>query len=162
MYHHISKKTSALGAYVITPEQFESDLKFIKDKGYEAITTQNLVDYFDGKFELPEKPIMITFDDGYLSFYEYAYPLLKQYNMKAVFEQAIDEIKAKAVLSKLNVSFEIDVDTLEIEFDKKKISTGDIISNILSIGTISDFNVTGSSLENMIYDIYTTKKEDLK
>ncbi|MBQ3563460.1 MAG: polysaccharide deacetylase family protein [Clostridia bacterium] len=85
MYHHISKKSSALGAYVITPEQFESDLKLIEEKGYETITSQNLVDYFDGKFELPEKPIMITFDDGYLSFYEYAYPLLKQYNMKAIF-----------------------------------------------------------------------------
>ncbi|MBQ2296334.1 MAG: polysaccharide deacetylase family protein, partial [Clostridia bacterium] len=84
MYHHISKKSSALGAYVITREQFESDLKLIEEKGYETITSQNLVDYFDGKFELPEKPIMITFDDGYLSFYEYAYPLLKQYNMKAV------------------------------------------------------------------------------
>ena len=84
MYHHISKKASALGDYVITPNQFESDLKFIKQKGYETITSQNLVDYFDGKFDLPEKPIMITFDDGYLSFYEYAYPLLQKYNMKAV------------------------------------------------------------------------------
>lgn len=87
---------------------------------------------------------------------------LSKYNMKAVFEHTIDESKARDVLSKLNVSFEIDEDTLEIEFDKKKISTGDIVSNILSIGSISDFNVTGSSLENMIYDIYTTKKEDLK
>ncbi|MBQ2815357.1 MAG: polysaccharide deacetylase family protein [Clostridia bacterium] len=85
MYHHISKKYSALGDYVITPEQFENDLKLIKDKGYETITSQNLIDYFDGKFDLPEKPIMITFDDGYLSFYEYAYPLLQKYNMKAVF-----------------------------------------------------------------------------
>ena len=84
MYHHISKKSSALGAYVITPDQFESDLKFIKNKGYETITSQNLVDYFNGKFELPKKPIMITFDDGYLSFYEYAYPLLQKYNMKSV------------------------------------------------------------------------------
>ena len=82
--------------------------------------------------------------------------------MTAVFEQEVDTEKASDILTKLNVSFEIDGDTLEIEFDKKFISTGDIISNILNIGTISDFNVTGSSLENMIYDIYTTKKEDLK
>ena len=84
MYHHISKKSSALGDYVITPEQFETDLKYIKQKGYEAITAQNLVDYYNGNFKLPEKPIMITFDDGYLSFYEYAYPLLKKHDMKAV------------------------------------------------------------------------------
>ena len=86
---------------------------------------------------------------------------LSKYNMTAVFENTIDESKANEALAILDVSFEIDGDTLEIEFDKKKISTGDIISNILSIGTISDFNVTGSSLENMIYDIYTTKKEEL-
>jgi len=87
---------------------------------------------------------------------------LSKYNMTAIFEHIIDEEKVKKVLEKLNVSFEIDGDTLQIEFDKKNTSTGDIVSNILNVGAISDFNVTGSSLENMIYDIYTTKKEDLK
>lgn len=87
---------------------------------------------------------------------------LSKYNMTAVFEHEVDIEKASDILTKLNVSFEIDGDTLEIEFDKKFISTGEIISNILNIGAVSDFNVTGSSLENMIYDIYTTKKEELK
>ena len=85
MYHHISDKKSSLGEFVISPEQFENDLKHFKSLGYTTITCDDLIKYSKGKFSMPDKPIMITFDDGYLSFYEYAYPLLKKYNMKAVY-----------------------------------------------------------------------------
>ncbi len=84
MYHHISEKRSALGAYVISPTQFENDLIHFEKCGYTTITVAQLADFAEGKFQMPEKPIMITFDDGYLSFYEYAYPLLKKYKMHAV------------------------------------------------------------------------------
>ena len=84
MYHHISEKSSSLGNYVVSPEQFENDLKYIKELGYTTISVDELIKFSEGKFDMPEKAIMITFDDGYLSFYEYAYPLLKKYNMKAV------------------------------------------------------------------------------
>lgn len=84
MYHHISEKSSSLGNYVVSPEQFENDLKYIKELGYTTISVDELIKFSEGKFDMPEKSIMITFDDGYLSFYEYAYPLLQKYNMKAV------------------------------------------------------------------------------
>ena len=84
MYHHISEKSSSLGNYVVSPEQFENDLKYIKELGYTTISVDELIKFSEGKFDMPEKAIMITFDDGYLSFYEYAYPLLKKSNMKAV------------------------------------------------------------------------------
>lgn len=84
MYHHISKKQSALGDYVITPEQFENDIKYFQELGYTSISVDDLIKFSEGKFTMPEKPIMITFDDGYLSFYEYAFPILKKYNVKAV------------------------------------------------------------------------------
>lgn len=84
MYHSIAKDRNRWGTYVISPDEFESDLKLIKSRGYTTVTVQNLIDYvYDGK-ALPEKPIMITLDDGYYNNYLYAYPLLKQYNMKAV------------------------------------------------------------------------------
>lgn len=85
MYHHISEKKASLGEFVISPEQFENDLKHFKSLGYTTITCEDLIKYTEGKFSMPDKPIMITFDDGYLSFYEYAYPLLKKYNMRAVY-----------------------------------------------------------------------------
>ncbi len=84
MYHHISNKQSALGKYVVSPEQFKNDIEYILSLGYTPISTTQLADYVDGKGELPEKPILITFDDGHESFYAYAFPLLKQYKISAV------------------------------------------------------------------------------
>lgn len=84
MYHHISKKQSALGDYVVSPEQFENDIIYFQELGYTSISVDELIKFSEGKFTMPEKPIMITFDDGYLSFYEYAFPILKKYNVKAV------------------------------------------------------------------------------
>lgn len=84
MYHSILKDTKLQGQYVIGPDQFESDLKMLKEKGYTTITVTDLVDYVYNDKELPEKPIMLTFDDGYYNNYLYAYPLLEEYECKAV------------------------------------------------------------------------------
>lgn len=84
MYHSILKDTSKSGKYVITPMQFEEDLKYLRDNGYTAIFMQDLIDYVYDEKELPKKPIILTFDDGYYNNYLYAYPLLKEYNQKAV------------------------------------------------------------------------------
>lgn len=82
MYHSILKSRS--GDYIIHPSEFERDLKYIKDNGYETITMTDLIEYVYNDKELPEKPIIITFDDGYYDNLGYAVPLLKEYNMKAV------------------------------------------------------------------------------
>ncbi len=84
MYHNISNKSNLLGKYAISQNQFKNDLEYIKEKGFNTITMTQLIDYAYNNTELPEKSIVITFDDGYESFYTYAYPLLKEYNMKAV------------------------------------------------------------------------------
>lgn len=84
MYHHMLNAPSKLGDYVISPTQFEEDLKYIKKMGYTTINSKELLDFIENGTELPPKPIMITFDDGNESVYEYAYPLLKKYDMKAI------------------------------------------------------------------------------
>ncbi len=84
MYHNMTKKQNLTDRYCVSVKQFEEDLKYIKEQGYNCVTSSELIDYvYNGK-KLPEKPFMITFDDGYESFYTYAYPLLKKYNMKAI------------------------------------------------------------------------------
>lgn len=85
MYHHILNSPSRLGDYVISPTQFEEDLKYIKKKGYTTITAEQLINFVENGESLPPKPIMITFDDGYESVHEYAFPLLQKYEMKAIF-----------------------------------------------------------------------------
>lgn len=84
MYHSFLKDSSMHGEYVISPEQFEEDIKYIIDKGYETIFIKDLIEFTEGKKQLPSKPIMITIDDGYYNNYLYAFPILKKYNAKAV------------------------------------------------------------------------------
>ncbi len=84
MYHQLTKNESKSGKYVLTLEQFEKDLQYIKSKGYESVTVKQLVDYSQGNGNIPEKAIMITFDDGNETLYEYALPLLRKYGFTAV------------------------------------------------------------------------------
>ncbi len=80
MYHQLTKDTNRTGMYTITVEQFERDLKFLQEQGYHTIKVEDLLAYVNNGIPLPEKPIMITFDDAYETVYSYAYPLLQQYN----------------------------------------------------------------------------------
>lgn len=84
MYHQLTKSESRAGKYVLTLEQFEKDLKFLKSKGYQTVTVKQLLEFSQGKGSLPEKAILITFDDGNETLYEYAKPLLEQYGFTAV------------------------------------------------------------------------------
>lgn len=82
MYHHIAEKTDG-NTMIITPEDFDAQMKTLSDNGYTAVTFDELNNYVTYGDELPEKPVVITFDDGYTSNYEYAYPILEKYGMKA-------------------------------------------------------------------------------
>lgn len=85
MYHSVLKDTARSGKYVITPNQLEADFKYIKEKGYNTITMNDLIKYVeDENASLPEKPIIITFDDGYYNNFTYVLPLLEKYEMRAV------------------------------------------------------------------------------
>ena len=84
MYHAICESPSKAGKFVITKNAFEDDLKYLKKAGYNTISFSELTDFVENNVPLPENPIMLTFDDGYYNNYCYAYPLLKEYNAKAV------------------------------------------------------------------------------
>lgn len=80
MYHHISDDVTSEA--VVTPDKFQNDMNTLKEAGYTGIFLSDLVDYLNGHVQLPEHPIVITFDDGYLSNYEHAYPIAKSSEMK--------------------------------------------------------------------------------
>ncbi len=84
MYHYILKDSKHWGKYVVSPDDFESDIIYLKEKGYTTIVIQDLVDFVYNEKELPEKPIMLTLDDGFLTNYTYILPLLEKHNCKAV------------------------------------------------------------------------------
>lgn len=84
MYHHISADPARSGDYVITPATLEADLEYLRDAGYTSVSAAQLTAWSRGEARLPEKPVMITFDDAQESFRTYALPLLEEYGMCAV------------------------------------------------------------------------------
>jgi peptidoglycan/xylan/chitin deacetylase (PgdA/CDA1 family) len=84
MYHSIVDDSSKECQYVVTPETIENDMKYLKEHGYETILTEDLVNYISEDKPLPEKPVMITLDDGFYNNVYYLLPLLEKYDMKAI------------------------------------------------------------------------------
>lgn len=82
MYHSLLPGGNS--DYVIDPALFEQDLTYLQQQGYTTVTVADLIAYVREGAPLPEKPVMLTFDDGYYNNYLYAHPLLVQYGMRAV------------------------------------------------------------------------------
>ena len=84
MYHHISRNPDAWGPYVVSEAELARDLQWLKNHGYETVSVQDLLDWEAGRFEMPEKPCMLTFDDGPRSTMAYAQPLLERFGFCGV------------------------------------------------------------------------------
>ncbi|EJP86448.1 polysaccharide deacetylase family protein [Bacillus cereus] len=91
LYHHLLKGTEKENSEVfknkgttLAVEQFEKQIKYLADNNYRAITAKELEGFIKNKKNLPEKSVLITFDDASKSNYTYAYPILKKYNMHAI------------------------------------------------------------------------------
>ncbi len=80
-YHEVDK---AGDAWAIESGRFESHLKDLQEKGYHFVSFEEYQAYTAGQLKLPEKSVMITFDDGYRSFYTKVYPLLQKYRVPAM------------------------------------------------------------------------------
>jgi peptidoglycan/xylan/chitin deacetylase (PgdA/CDA1 family) len=87
MYHHVQpasvaaeKKQTAL---TTDEAYFRKQMQYLKDKGYQTVGMTNLIDFFDNGGTIAKKSILLTFDDGYDDFYQYVYPILKEFGFKA-------------------------------------------------------------------------------
>jgi len=78
MYHDIS--TTKKPGDVITPRTFAAELALFRKDGFHLIRDQQLAAFLSGKGTVPPNAVLITFDNGYESFYRIAYPLLKKYH----------------------------------------------------------------------------------
>lgn len=68
---------------LVTPANFEAQLRYLRDNGWTTVTLDDLVNYFHDPKLMPQKPVILTFDDGYQDFYDNAWPLLREYQDKA-------------------------------------------------------------------------------
>jgi peptidoglycan/xylan/chitin deacetylase (PgdA/CDA1 family) len=99
MYHYLSAPPVDANIYrldlSVTPELFATHLDRIKAEGYTTISLYDLVANLTGGAPLPEKSVIITFDDGYRDNYENAFPLLVSRDMMATFFVVTDFIDEK-------------------------------------------------------------------
>ena len=78
-YHKVDNTFISLA---VRPDDFDKQMQYLSDNGYNTITPDELYDSLAGNKELPENPVLITFDDGYEDNYTNAYPILKKYGFK--------------------------------------------------------------------------------
>ncbi len=88
MYHYIRAYTNAKDTtgegLSVSPSVFDQEMGYLAQNGYTPISLDTLYGIFNNQAPLPPKPIVITFDDGYIDFYANAYPILKKYGFHAV------------------------------------------------------------------------------
>lgn len=85
MYHEIGIPSGPWKELYVKPETFARQLDWIKANGYSTVQLKDVYNHWYKKFPLPEKPIVITFDDGYRNMYDKVLPLLVERKMKATF-----------------------------------------------------------------------------
>ncbi|MVO99058.1 polysaccharide deacetylase family protein [Paenibacillus lutrae] len=81
LYHHISDMDTS--SVTITPALFREQLTYLRERNYQFITMQQFKEFMAGG-EVPDKAVLVTFDDGYESLYEKGYPILKELQIPAV------------------------------------------------------------------------------
>jgi peptidoglycan/xylan/chitin deacetylase (PgdA/CDA1 family) len=79
MYHHVSPTG---GMIAVTPDTFDAQIRRLAESGYRSLTTAEFAAHQQGQ-PVPEKSVLITFDDGYLDNWVHAHPILARYGMKA-------------------------------------------------------------------------------
>lgn len=83
MYHDLTEDEAATNSMTVTVERFRLDMEFLQQSGYTPLLPADLIEIQNGRQAMPDRPVMITFDDGYRSNYDYAYPVLQQTGMRA-------------------------------------------------------------------------------
>ena len=89
MYHHIQDAPPGSNAVrrdlSVSPQNFEAQLRYLQQEGYQTVGLYDLVLHLTVGQPLPERPIILTFDDGYADAYTRAFPLLQHYGFTGTF-----------------------------------------------------------------------------
>jgi peptidoglycan/xylan/chitin deacetylase (PgdA/CDA1 family) len=150
MYHHIdflppgaSKEWQDL---TVSPETFEKQMEYLFQQNYQPITFRQFLDFIERGEKLPEKSLIITFDDGWKNQYDHAFPVLKKYNFPATFFIVVSQIGGnlfmdwKQLKELLNNGMEIGSHTMSHP-NLKRVSAFQLIYEIENSKTILEKNL---------------------
>ncbi len=77
LYHHISESTPPSTS--VPPQRFREHMDHLRDNGFHVMGLPELLDALRNRQQIPDKTVAITFDDGYISIYDTAFPMLQEY-----------------------------------------------------------------------------------
>lgn len=98
MYHAVSDDCWGIEELFVSPSEMDKQLAYLKDNGYTTITFEDFP-----RIDEIEKPVMLTFDDGYLDNYTELFPLLKKYESKATIFIITDAIYSEKYLNEAQI-----------------------------------------------------------
>ena len=113
--------------YVVPPEDFAEQLDYLAEEGYTTITPQDYARARKGKQQLPEKPIILSFDDGYEDNWRVVLPMLEERGMKAVFYMVTNSIGKPGYLTWDNL----------FDMERRGMEIGSHTANHLPLTTLS-------------------------
>jgi peptidoglycan/xylan/chitin deacetylase (PgdA/CDA1 family) len=102
LYHHVTSEIS-YSRYNIDPAVFETQMQWLFDNHYQTINVTQLADLIRNGGQIPQRPVVITFDDGNIDVFKNAYPILKKYGFFATFYVVDGYINGKDMVSSDNL-----------------------------------------------------------
>ncbi len=170
MYHYISVPPADADKYrldlSVTPEEFQSQLDYLTEAGYHPVRLSDLTATLLTGIPLPEKPIVLSFDDGYTDNYVNAFPILKAHNFTGTFFVIVDALDENrwgymnwAQVEEMAASgMEIgshSLDHIELEGKTRIRQSQQILESKLAIDAHLPSKVTSFSYPSGKYDVNT-------
>ena len=165
LYYH-SVLESADNEVIITPENLKKQLRYIKDHGYTTLTMTQLKNYLLNNSPIPEKSIVITFDDGYMDNYYNAFPILKDLDMKATIFCIASNLDGSYYLSKDAIkemsNYGIDIESHTVNHAKLDSLTYDEQLKELQESKKSLEEITGKEVDSIAYPFGNFNDDSIK
>lgn len=171
MYHHVEPEENAKlykrTGLNVPPATFRKQMEYLNSKGYVSVTPADLANFFDSGSPLPAKPVLLTFDDGYVDIGDEAFPIMRELNIKGTLYiptglmenfdyltwAKIDEMKASGVFNFGNHTWSHRNVAANKETVTKEITTADT--------QLSDHGINGLKTFAYPYGIDATFAEKL-
>lgn len=136
LYHHINI-SSTNNRYYVSPENFEAQMKLLRDWGYTSITTTKLIEAITEGTNLPQRPFLLTIDDGNLDNYTNAFPITQKYGFTGVlylvgnYIGTENYLTAEQVIEMYNAGWEVGSHSLN-HLDLTKVNTDTIRTEVVT------------------------------
>ncbi len=144
MYHDVMTQPEVF--FDLTPEQFEGHLQALQENGFTVVSVDQLVQHLRTGIPLPARPIVLSFDDGYAGHYDLVYPLLKKYQMPAVFSVFPGKVDGEIV------------GRSTLTWEQLKTMAADPLITIAAHSVTHPPDLTQSSDEDLAYEVTASKQ----